>query len=208
MTPKIDSFARVLAERAALQGEEVAYRYLVDGDVDGRVEVWTWRDLDAHARRVGARLAADGLEGERVLLLFDQGLPFLAAFFGCLYAGAIAVPTSTPDPTRLDRTCARLVHVATDSGARAVLTNQLIAQLAGPLAALAPSVASLPWVVVDAPLADDPSFAPRVAATHDVAFLQYTSGSTGDPRGVIVTQTCSRTWRRSPARSRTIRATS
>jgi acyl-CoA synthetase (AMP-forming)/AMP-acid ligase II len=171
----IATLAELLRARAAEMPDALALRFLHGGEPDG-AEPWSYAELDRRARAVAARLLEAGAAGEPVLLVFAQGLDFAAAFFGCQYAGAIAVPTTSPDPSRMARTLARLGHVARDCGARLVLSTSLIAGLAPPLEGLT-------WVPVEG-LAGDA--APRDLDPAAPAFLQYTSGSTGDPRGVTV----------------------
>ncbi|NRD51145.1 MULTISPECIES: AMP-binding protein, partial [Corallococcus] len=74
------------------------YTFLGD---DGEETVWSASDLDVRARRIASALRERGAQGERVLLLYPPGLDYIAGFFGCLYAGAVAVPAYPPDPMRL-----------------------------------------------------------------------------------------------------------
>ena len=88
------SVTAILRSRARHQGSMTAYRFLNDG---GEPEgLLTYRELDRRARSVAALLWSRGARGERVLLLYPPGLGFLVGFFGCLYAGAIAVPAYPP----------------------------------------------------------------------------------------------------------------
>src|SRR5437660_1797826 len=92
------SLTELLRGRAADRPERVVYAFSPDGVADGAS--LTLGALDARARALAAWLQARGLEGERVLLVFPPGLEFITAFFGCLYAGAVAVPASVPRPNR------------------------------------------------------------------------------------------------------------
>ncbi|MFF2200015.1 fatty acyl-AMP ligase [Streptomyces sp. NPDC058145] len=139
----------------------------------------SWQGLDARARAIGGHLRGTARAGERVALLLPQGLDYTAAFLGCLYAGVIAVPLFTPDLAGHE---GRLAAVLDDCEPAHVLTDT-------------PSLATvdratggrLPVTAVDA-LPDGPPAAelPR-PAPDDVAYLQYTSGSTRSPVGVMVT---------------------
>ncbi|WP_208722992.1 AMP-binding protein, partial [Corallococcus llansteffanensis] len=177
----------LLCLRAERQGTSRLYRFLETGDVDGPIEEWSFADLDTRARALGALLQAQGAAGERALLLYPPGLEFVAGFMGCLYAGAIAVPCYPPDPSRLDRTLPRLRSIAQDCGARFVLTTGGILEMSEFLTPQAPELGALQWVATDAV----PTFLAtewkRPALTPEsLAFLQYTSGSTGNPKGVKV----------------------
>lgn len=176
----------VLERRAAEHPERLAFRFLLEGTADGRAEEWSYRHLATRARAVAAELHARGLAGQPVLLLYPSGLEFVAAFFGCLYARAIAVPAYPPDPSRLGRTLPRLQSIAADVRAGAVLTTEEIAALSRALASFAPDLTRLPWLATD-PLRDgDPWRRPDGLTPETTAFLQYTSGSTSAPKGVIV----------------------
>lgn len=187
------TFVDILRARATETPGALAFRQLVEGEASGAVREWTYGDLDREASKV-ARALVEGLALEpdehgppRVLLLFDQDLAFVSAFFGCLYAGAIAVPTSTPDPTRLQRTLTRLAHIARDSGATVGLTTAMILRFVERLARQVPGLERVRWVAVDELVEASTAASVARASGDGVAFLQYTSGSTGEPKGVIVT---------------------
>ncbi|GIF23624.1 acyl-CoA synthetase (AMP-forming)/AMP-acid ligase II/acyl carrier protein [Actinoplanes tereljensis] len=148
-------------------------------------------------------LRAAGVEpGDRVLLVFppDDGLEFVAGFFGCMLLGAIAVPVASPDPRHLDRELPKLRHVVEDSGARFALTHpkyRALARLASVANRLrgrdAPSWPKLSWLLSHRiKRADLPAAAALLTAAasrfgpDDIVYLQYTSGSTSAPKGVMV----------------------
>src|SRR5215208_4579903 len=175
----------LLRWRAATQPERVAYTFLLDGESQ-EVRL-TYGDLDRQARAIAALLQRHDAYGERVLLLYPAGLDYIAAFFGCLYAGAIAVPAYPPDPARLTRTLPRLQAIASDAQARfALATANLLARLEQILD-LAPDLKSLRWLATDVlPVGMQSEWQSPQMRGDSVAFLQYTSGSTSEPRGVLV----------------------
>lgn len=148
-------------------------------------EVASFGDLDRDARTVAAWLGSQPEAERPVLLLFEPGIDFWRAFLGCVYAGVIAVPTPLP----LDeRSMKRVAGILRDADSSLALTTEnlrglLTAGIDGfdlgrPLRCVA---------IDDGPLADADSWTMPELAPDDVAFLQYTSGSTGDPKGVAVT---------------------
>ncbi|WP_255653948.1 non-ribosomal peptide synthase/polyketide synthase [Corallococcus sp. EGB] len=171
------------------RGAEVAggSRYTFLGDT-GEVEAsWTHAELDMSARRIAVALA--GVEpGARAVLLYPPGLDYVAGFFGCLYAGLVAVPAYPPDPSRLERTLPRLRAIIEDSRASVVLTTSFILSMKEFLTEQAPELNGLFWAATDAldPGGED-GWRPPVARPDTLAFLQYTSGSTGTPKGVMLT---------------------
>ncbi len=175
----------VLERQAGLKPEQVAFRYLEDGTIDGNSSAWTYAELATRARHIAAELLARGLAGQPVLLLYPPGLDFIAAFFACLYARVIAVPAYPPDPARLARTLPRLQSIAVDAGASAVLTLDTIATMSRTLAAFAPELARLTWLASDT-VGPGSWQRPAGLGGETTAFLQYTSGSTAAPKGVVV----------------------
>ncbi|HEX2573275.1 MAG TPA: amino acid adenylation domain-containing protein [Polyangia bacterium] len=181
-----DTLVALLRHRATSAPTQRAYTFLLDGEETE--QHLTYAELDERARAIGATLLSRGAGAGRVVLLFPSGLDYIAAFFGCLYAGAVAVPAYPPDPARLQRTLPRLQAIVADAQAHVVLTTTPIAAMATALAGLAPDLAGMDWIAVeqvDEALAQTWS-APPLDGGH-LAFLQYTSGSTGTPKGVMLT---------------------
>ena len=139
------------------------------------------RELDLRARAIAATIGDRA--GQRILLLFPPGLDYITAFFGCLYASAVAVPAYPPHPNRPKRSFARLQATVEDAGISLVLTTAAIASLQSH-SGLPPS---LPWLAVEdvSPNAGD-NWSPPLLDEQTLAFLQYTSGSTASPKGVMV----------------------
>ncbi|HEX2224097.1 MAG TPA: AMP-binding protein, partial [Thermoanaerobaculia bacterium] len=176
----------LLRRRARESPARRAFTFL---DAHGNeAEALTWAGLDERARAVAAALERVGAVGERALLLHPPGLGFITSFLGCLYAGTVAVPAYPPGRNRAP---ARLRSVAADSRARVVLAQAGIVAGAESLTERVPELAGAVWIATDEipPEAADPagSWDRPAPAPDDPAFLQYTSGSTSDPKGVVVT---------------------
>ena len=107
------TLVEVLRWRALQQPEHRAYTYLIDGEIEGAY--LTYAQLDCQARAIGALLQSYSASGERALLLYPAGLEFIPAFFGCLYAGVVAVPLPPPNMTQPQRTLARLRAITDDA---------------------------------------------------------------------------------------------
>jgi 8-amino-7-oxononanoate synthase/acyl carrier protein len=172
----------LLRQRAAYRPHDRAFTFLLDGENE-ELHL-TYAELDRKARAVGAWLAHSGMAGRRVLLLYPSGLDFIAAFMGCLYGGAIAVPAYPP---RKNRSVERIEAIASDADASVALTTRDVLDRFDGLRATAPSLENLVWKVdneLDVAWADRWS---RPDIDGDtLAFLQYTSGSTGTPKGVML----------------------
>src|SRR6516164_10062222 len=170
------------------------YSYLdVNGDP---IESYTYASFLERAEAIAGRLLKDGRfeVGDRLLLAYPPGLEMICAFFGCVRAGLIPVPVYPPSSRGFQSALYKMVHIAKDCNAAAILTSEdHHASLKTNLARSGVSasgvdvdyISGLPWIptedFVDT-ISNQPAF-----ATSEILFLQYTSGSTMEPKGVIVT---------------------
>jgi len=186
MSAPHETLVDLLRARTAEQGSDIAFTFLVDGEHEG--PRCTFAELDARARAVASVLRERGVRsGERALLLYPPGLDFIPAFFGCLYAGVVAVPAYPPQSSQASRTLPRLLSIVADADVAIVLANANVVDAAARMMREAPGLGSIPWLATDT-VSDDRAGDWREVsiAPDDLAFLQYTSGSTASPRGVMV----------------------
>ncbi|OZI34734.1 hypothetical protein CAL29_14775 [Bordetella genomosp. 10] len=168
-----------LREHAARRGGDLA---LICLDRQGK-SAHTYAQLESRARQIAAVLMRTSAPGDRVLLLLDSGLDYVAAFFGCLAAGLVAVPAFPPETSRPHH-MRRIAVIAADADASHVLA------LAGQLSDLRDTLGThgaIRYLAVDTMTGAGFRGPGHDAAPGDTAFLQYTSGSTADPKGVMVT---------------------
>ena len=173
----------LLCDRALHQPAQTAYTFLVDGETAAASV--TYQALDRRARAIAAHLQSLYSMGDRALLLYPPGLDYIAAFFGCLYAGIVAVPAYPPRP---NRSLARLQTLAADAQTSLALTTYSTLSKIGRQFVQTPELNSLYWLTTDTiaePLAQ--AWRQPKINSDTPAFLQYTSGSTATPKGVVIT---------------------
>ncbi|MBK6429597.1 AMP-binding protein [Candidatus Amarolinea dominans] len=183
--PEADTLVDVLRWRAARQPDRPAYIYLTDGETEE--QRLTYSQLDRQARQVAAALQCVAQPGDRVLVPFPSDLAFMAAFLGCLYAGMIAVPAHPPALQRAGRPATRLQWIVQDAGATVALAAPEVIATLDRRIGQTPGLAALHWLDLQQALAEPgPPWQPRPLTPQMIAFLQYTSGSTTDPKGVMI----------------------
>jgi amino acid adenylation domain-containing protein len=173
----------LLRRRAVQSPALIAYTFL-GSEGEERASL-TYKELDRQARVIAAYLQSLNAAGERVLLLYPPGLDYICAFFGCLYAGAVAVPAYPPRP---NQSMQRLQSIVADARPSIALTVTAILDKADAMSEQSPEFKGLRWLATDR-IAGDLSGLwrePPSAGGDALAFLQYTSGSTSRPRGVMV----------------------
>jgi acyl-CoA synthetase (AMP-forming)/AMP-acid ligase II len=175
----------LLRWRSLHEPDKPAYLFLVDGEEEQAS--LTYGELDRKARSLAAILQSSGCAGERALLLYPSGLDYVVAFFACLYAQVVAVPAYPPRPARPNRTTSRVWGIIADAQpAVALCTTRVLPTVQTLFAERAGSLT--PRAVTTDDLTDE--MADRWSEPHissdTLAFLQYTSGSTSTPKGVMV----------------------
>lgn len=147
-----DTLVDLLRSRAQYQPHQAAYTFLLDGQMN--IALLTYAALAQQARAIAAMLLGYASPGDRVLLLYPPGLEYIAAFFGCLYIGAVAVPAYPPDSARLERTLPRLQAIVQDARPRLLLTTAAITGFAPAMTAHDRAFGEIRWLAIDT-LADD-----------------------------------------------------
>ncbi|MGB7875090.1 MAG: beta-ketoacyl synthase N-terminal-like domain-containing protein, partial [Anaerolineales bacterium] len=178
----MNTLVNLLRIRADQQADNLAYRFIQDSDAD--IVTITYDELDKRARAIGAWLESFGAENERALLLYPPGLDYIASFFGCLYAGVTAVPAYPP---RLNRPVPRIQSIVADSQASFALTSSAILHNIEQRFEHAPDLGLLRWLDTEqVPAGLEADWRQPEITSETLAFLQYTSGSTSEPKGVML----------------------
>ncbi|MCL9684712.1 fatty acyl-AMP ligase [Legionella maioricensis] len=176
------SLVDVVRLRAYQTPEKISCIFL-NRDLEERM---TYETLDHHARAIAATIQAQGVNpGERVLLLFSPGLPLVQALIGCFYAGCIAVPIYPPAQGKLLDKAQRIIE---NSRPKLVfMTADHLTKFADQEQTFPPTFAQIPCVAIDAiELSSRNAWHPVAISGTEIAFLQYTSGSTMHPKGVMI----------------------
>lgn len=178
----VHSLTQLLELRAQQPIGRTAYTFLADGE--GQEQTLSHAELDRQARAIAATMMQEGKSGARALLLYAPGLDFLPAFFGCLYAKVIAVPAYPPQRAR---SLLRLQAIIRDAQPRFILsTSAFLAKIKQAMSE-AGDVSHFRFIATDeAAQSNAGDYKPPIIDRETIAFLQYTSGSTGNPKGVML----------------------
>jgi acyl-CoA synthetase (AMP-forming)/AMP-acid ligase II len=182
---QISSLVELLRYRAQYQANERAFVFLKEGEQES--ESLTFQMLDLQARAIAAHLLDQGATGTQVLLTYPltASLDFIAAFFGCLYAGAIAVPAWPPMNQSM---LSEIAFKASDSAVKIALTTRALRSKHQKQLTSMPNLAELTWIETDViSTQDSHGWKAVVLEPSYLAYLQYSSGSTGAPKGAMIT---------------------
>jgi acyl-CoA synthetase (AMP-forming)/AMP-acid ligase II/acyl carrier protein len=177
----LTSIVDLLEQRAALHPDSHAFSFLKDGTVE--VDRLTYSQLRSKVVALAAHFQSVGLVNKAALLLYPPGLEFIVAFYACLYARVTAIPAVPPS---VNRHLVNLDAITIDAGADAILTSAGAISKLEALYALHESARSYQFVVTDSIPDARATWQAMPVGRSDIAFLQYTSGSTGAPKGVMV----------------------
>lgn len=176
------SLVALLRLRSQLQAHDKVYTFLENGERP--FKSITYGELDLQARQLAVHLQARSMQGERAVLLYPPGLDYIVAFFACLYSGTIAIPAYPPTN---GRHMPRLQAIIEDSQAAVILGTQSVVATVRQFAAGSVGLLEKKLFITDELAeADVNDWCLPALQEHDLAFLQYTSGSTGNAKGVMV----------------------
>ncbi|MEH2178722.1 amino acid adenylation domain-containing protein [Nostoc sp.] len=180
--PQYATIIDILRDRSFQMPHAPAFTFLEDGETQELT--LTYQELDRRSRAVAVQLQALGLSGERAILLYPPGLDYLTAFFGCLYAGVVAVPAYPP---RNQRKTPRIQAISIDAQASVALTTTAMLPTLQLILTLLTKQGNFHWLTTDNIAQGIEDSWQQPAINRDtLAFLQYTSGSTGTPKGVML----------------------
>lgn len=179
----VNSLVDLLELRTRQDDGKFAFTFLSDdGNVEKKI---TYRELDGQSRIIAARIAEMATPGDRALLLYPPGLEFIPAFFGSLYASVIAVPAYPP---HRNRNLLRLQSIFQDAQPRLVLTTSaLLPKIRNTISSFAGGADIHVIATDDLPGRESVAYVRPEVSQNTLAFLQYTSGSTAAPKGVMLT---------------------
>ncbi|WP_370476579.1 fatty acyl-AMP ligase [Tamlana flava] len=175
----------VVLMRAKYQPDKLVYRFLKDGE--SHEHTMTFRQLDQRSKSIASELQRRTSPGERVLLLVPAGLDFISSFFGTLYAGNISIPVPPPHFARIERTLNATLRVIKDANPSVVIVDSKLHSIIKHNPEIVRKFEGIHFVIVGDDIDDSSNLweRPNVSG-EDLALLQYTSGSTYTPKGVML----------------------
>ena len=179
---KAATLVDILRERAEEKPYQTVYNYLIDGETVEKS--LTYEQLEQKAKAIAAYLQSICSPQDRVLLLYPSSLDYITAFFGCLYAGVIAIPAYPPRP---NRSLNRIQNILGNAETNLALTNTDTLQSLERQLEKTPELKNLHWITsntISPKLAQN--WSEPIISEDSIAFLQYTSGSTAEPKGVKI----------------------
>jgi acyl-CoA synthetase (AMP-forming)/AMP-acid ligase II len=179
---KAATLVEILRNRAIEHPYQTIYNFLVDGET-AEISL-TYGQLDQKARAIATYLQSVSFPQDRVLLLYPSGLDYITAFFGCLYAGVIAIPAYPPRP---NRSLNRIYNILQNAETNLALTNTETLESLKRQLEQTSELQNLRWITTDTLEANlERDWQEPEISESSIAFLQYTSGSTAEPKGVKI----------------------
>lgn len=180
----VSNIIDILQKRAIQTPDSTAYVFLKDGKTHD--DCLSYQQLEEKVKAIASSLQSYATSGSRAMLMYPQGLEFIASFLACLYTGIIAVPVPAPEALRLKRVLPRLQSIAIDSQSSLILTTSKLAPQVEKICARVSQLQSITILTTDTICLKDPSDISNNASQERLAYLQYTSGSTSSPKGVMI----------------------
>ena len=179
MSAASETILDILRERGAEFPDKRILTFLRNGEIIE--DQWTYKNLFQHIQQVSTSLQLQSTEGSRVLILLPQGLSYVGALFGCFYSKVIAVPVYPPKRNRADL---RIKSIFKDCKPDVIISTSKIRESAQKHNHY---LNGAKWIDYSEVMSVKNNFEPKQIMPDDIALLQYTSGSTGSPKGVMVT---------------------
>jgi acyl transferase domain-containing protein/acyl-CoA synthetase (AMP-forming)/AMP-acid ligase II/acyl carrier protein/NAD(P)-dependent dehydrogenase (short-subunit alcohol dehydrogenase family)/SAM-dependent methyltransferase len=181
-SPQAETLYDVLKFRAETQPDDPAYIFLNNGEEE--TPPLTYKQLHDSSIAFAAKLQSRNMTGERALLIFESGYEYIISFFGCIYAGVISVPLHPPGK---NKSMSRISAISLDSDAKLILSTRELREELKNECKNDDVLKKLDWLCIDDPADESsPQWQEPMLTGDSITYLQYTSGSTGIPKGVIV----------------------